>query len=697
LLQACPGIPTTATRVSSLAIDVKPAALTFSTTSPTPPVEQTITVTNTGNGVVQIQSVTLATPDDLSLPATGLLTTNCARQPRPGATLLVLQPAECATIEVQYSPVSTESITNQVVIASDVPATPTITVPITATNQGAPPLCGNPPVAQITASTANGPLPANGTTSPAQITFDASGSTAANGATVTSESWTLTEEPFAATSQLAGVGVTSRLFALTPGSYQVSLTVGDSNGCGSQPTTFAFSVSDTVSACQGSAVATITTLPPLGPNDTTPPAELTFTDDGSTPSPGSTILSTTWSLLSQPPASTAALIFTGADVALDLTTPGAYEVSLTITDSFGCISPPATLPFTVVCQASASETVTITGFVGTIPLTSSGVLEGTTVTLEGTDPTGSPSATYTWSVTSAPAGSTAALVSNGDTASLAATSAGTYIVQLNVTDDSGCSLEPATISIEVAALPPECGPSTQFIYLIDENANLYQFSPPTQTLTQVGPINCGSGFSPETMAVDRRGIAWIEGEGNLYELDTGTLTCWPSDFDVSQTGSDYWGSCFALNAPRTPAETYYIQYSGVLSSINPTTLALSEIGTLTGLINNDLQGSGAELTGTANGNLFGFFPSNPWVLAQIDKSNADILSQLPLPIITMDAANADGWAFASWGEDFWFFVSAGSVTKVFHYDASTATTSLATQIAAGMDGAGVSPCVQGAN
>jgi len=69
-----------------------------------------------------------------------------------------------------------------------------------------------------------------------------------------------------------------------------------------------------------------------------------------------------------------------------------------------------------------------------------------------------------------------------------------------------------------------------------------------------------------------------------------------------------------------------------------------------------------------------------------------ITGPIDLTIIGTTITTPGNWAFASWGNDFWFFVGGGTSTDVFHYSAATAMTTLATTSTAIIVGASVSPC-----
>ena len=116
-------------------------------------------------------------------------------------------------------------------------------------------------------------------------------------------------------------------------------------------------------------------------------------------------------------------------------------------------------------------------------------------------------------------------------------------------------------------------------------------------------------------------------------------------------------------------------------------MELTIVGSFGGSIGNP------ELTGTADGRLFGFgrdnFLPTGFHFSEIDSSNAKVLSDTIVPVGTPGSA----FAFAFWGGDFYFFTSEGSglsdVTRLHPDDGSL-------KIVATLDrtivGAGVSTC-----
>jgi hypothetical protein len=100
-----------------------------------------------------------------------------------------------------------------------------------------------------------------------------------------------------------------------------------------------------------------------------------------------------------------------------------------------------------------------------------------------------------------------------------------------------------------------------------------------------------------------------------------------------------------------------------LARIDLSYFLLTTIGDFSGT----LKGQEAELTGTGDGRLFGFFvlPSGA-SLAQIDPTTGATQAPVDLPGVA-DADSA--WAFSFWGGDFWFYSadltsSASRVTRL---------------------------------
>lgn len=206
----------------------------------------------------------------------------------------------------------------------------------------------------------------------------------------------------------------------------------------------------------------------------------------------------------------------------------------------------------------------------------------------------------------------------------------------------------------------DCSDAAKLIYVVGTTYELYSYHPPSKQFKNIGFINCNSGFyTPFSMAVDRSGRAWVlHNDGNIYYVDTTTAACTPSGFQPNQAGFSTFGMGFVSDAPGSQNETLFVgNYEGLnLGKIDKTTLVLTPVGNYNGGPN-----GAAEITGTGDARLFGFFNNgNTTNVAQIDKTNAAILSNAVPGGVTIGS----GWAFAFWGGSFYLFTAPNGDSRV---------------------------------
>lgn len=214
-----------------------------------------------------------------------------------------------------------------------------------------------------------------------------------------------------------------------------------------------------------------------------------------------------------------------------------------------------------------------------------------------------------------------------------------------------------------------CSDEARFVYVVTHRNALYRFAPDKLAFTLVGDLACAAGSAtPNSMAVDRSGTAWVNyTDGRLFKVSTKDASCESTSFEPNQFGFGRFGMAFASNAAGSEEETLFV--SGLLgsdrgvglASIDLDTMKLTPIGDYDG----PLAGFGAELTGTGDGKLYGFFTTSPRAtLAEIDKSSAATSSRLALDGVNTGQA----WAFSFWGGDVWFYTTPGdapsSVTRL---------------------------------
>jgi hypothetical protein len=207
-----------------------------------------------------------------------------------------------------------------------------------------------------------------------------------------------------------------------------------------------------------------------------------------------------------------------------------------------------------------------------------------------------------------------------------------------------------------------CTDAARLVYVLSQDKELYSFTPNMGTFAKIGRIECPTTglATPNSMAIDRNGIAWVNySDGSLFKVSTGDASCTATTFERNQAGFSKFGMAFATNGEGSTDETLYISGLDSLGSggkgfgkIDLTTMKVTMLGDYSG----NLAGEGAELTGTGEGKLFGFFTTQPATLAEIDKAKGSTSGDKSLDGVSTGSA----WAFSFWGGDFWFYTSDGT-------------------------------------
>jgi hypothetical protein len=230
-----------------------------------------------------------------------------------------------------------------------------------------------------------------------------------------------------------------------------------------------------------------------------------------------------------------------------------------------------------------------------------------------------------------------------------------------------------------------CADDTKLVYLLGKSKELYRFDPAALALSQVGVLSCPAGAAtPFSMSVDRSGVAWVlYNDGQLFHVDTKTAACTATDYVPNQLGHKTFGMGFAANGPGSLQESLFVATEDGVGEIDTQTLTLSAHGSFG-------FSAAAELTGTGDGQLYGFFFGFPPYIAELDKANSNFLTQTDLDTIDVGS----GFAFAFWGGDFWVFTAENSSSsKIDRYQPSSgATTTVKTNLGFKVVGAGVSTC-----
>jgi len=194
----------------------------------------------------------------------------------------------------------------------------------------------------------------------------------------------------------------------------------------------------------------------------------------------------------------------------------------------------------------------------------------------------------------------------------------------------------------------DCAEEAKRIYLVDgATQSLLGFDPETGQFHTVSSLTCPSSFyTPHSMAVSRDAEAYIlYQDSSIYRVNTQTGQCALTSFSP---GFDFdwalFGMGYAMNSRDAAEDTLFIANASQLGAIDLTNFSIRPIGYL--------EEGMPELSGTAWGDLWGFFPqAQPPIIAQIDKTNGEFLIEYELSL----SSDANAWAFAFWGGHFYLF------------------------------------------
>jgi hypothetical protein len=218
------------------------------------------------------------------------------------------------------------------------------------------------------------------------------------------------------------------------------------------------------------------------------------------------------------------------------------------------------------------------------------------------------------------------------------------------------------ISVPLSAfINTACVEASQWIYTLEAGGQLARFDPTRLMFTDIGTIDCPTMDTPNSMAIDQNADAWVGfHEGGLFKVDTTTAHCTATSFVPRQHGLVVFGMGFVFE-PRTGVDTLFIAggpslgpQDVTLATVSFPSLVVTPVGPVT---------SGfPELTGTGDGELWGFMPasvaaSGATSLIRLDPSNGNTLEMHPYTNIP----NSGDWALKFWGGSFWIFLGTSVI------------------------------------
>lgn len=242
--------------------------------------------------------------------------------------------------------------------------------------------------------------------------------------------------------------------------------------------------------------------------------------------------------------------------------------------------------------------------------------------------------------------------------------------------ESGSFAEASAVTLPEDAL--ECTQETKQIYVVATDKTLYRFYPDTLVFTRIGVLGCPTTAGTFSMAIDRRGTAWVEyTDGRLYAVNTTNATCTPTAFVPGQTGFTTFGMGYAKNGDTANGETLYVAGSG-LAALDTKTFQLAFLGSLTF--------GRTELTGLDT-SLYAFSVGSG-VVAGLNKTTGS--TETTYRTSATDADNA--FAFAQWGGDFWLFTGSDHTTVTRYSPITDVSTVVVPDTGMLIVGAGSSTC-----
>lgn len=232
----------------------------------------------------------------------------------------------------------------------------------------------------------------------------------------------------------------------------------------------------------------------------------------------------------------------------------------------------------------------------------------------------------------------------------------------------------------------ECSEKLRQIYVMDKGKSLFRFDTDGPAFVEIGEVDCDEFLdtTPGSMAVSRAGVAYVNySNSELFEININDATCEPTGWTAGTGGFDRFGMGY-VSHPISGQDVLYIANSDTLAVLDTSEWTIDEVGSLP---------SQSELTGNADGELWGFFPlESPPELVRLDTSDASALETYELPALPADL---DTFAFSYWGGDFYVFYrihGMGSSTEVFRYNVGTGLSAFMDDTGRNVIGAGVSTC-----
>lgn len=233
----------------------------------------------------------------------------------------------------------------------------------------------------------------------------------------------------------------------------------------------------------------------------------------------------------------------------------------------------------------------------------------------------------------------------------------------------------------------------ELVYVVDSGHNLLSFDPqqlPDDPFRMIGKLTCETAGQPFSMAVANDGIAWVlYNTGRIYRVSILDAHCTKAGDPAD--GPETFGMGFAADGPTS--EKLYLagndssQKLAVLDT-TATSATWQPIATIEAG-----QKQNPELTGTADGALFGYFPDevSGGFVQQLDANTGKTIGARMK--LGTKGGEVEAYAFAHWGGVFYVFTTVDHTNMVHAVHRKTGTYELVLpRTPYEVVGAGVSTC-----
>jgi hypothetical protein len=250
---------------------------------------------------------------------------------------------------------------------------------------------------------------------------------------------------------------------------------------------------------------------------------------------------------------------------------------------------------------------------------------------------------------------------------------GDAVVQCDADGNTGAAIETCKGGCRAGVCVDTCAINdVELVYLVDDLDGLYSFDPrklPDDPFRRIGKLACDTTSTPNSMAVDRSGIAWIGYQnGTVHHASILDAHCL-NHSSRPRGAPRRFGMGFVTDGPGSTTEKLFVAGPDAATKLatlgtENTPITWNEIASLAKREDNP------ELTGTGDGKLFAYFPApDRGFVQQIERSTGKLVGT-KWKLAGDEGEGVHAYAFAHWGGVFYVFTTIGenSAVHAIHMD-----------------------------